>query len=161
MDRKLKSQLYCSTLLWSLFCFSFPLTFSLKGVSERRYHSPPRFLATTTISTSGTLAFLDLPVFAVVGASSDRAKWGNKCFLCLKNGQAKLGNWDNVFPINLRSQEIEGVRSLKSVVEIETNRERVGINIVTPPEVTRQILEQSYNMGFRNFWLQVIFQSIL
>jgi hypothetical protein len=30
----------------------------------------------------------------------------------------------------------------------------IGVSIITPPSVTRSVLEEGYNLGFRNFLLQ-------
>lgn len=106
-------------------------------------------------------AFFQLPYFAVVGASTDRSKFGNKVLRCYKENNFKA------IPINPRESTVEGIACAGSLSQlsalISSNDERldgvissaeVGVSIITPPAVTRKILEEGVDQGYRSFFLQ-------
>ncbi len=75
---------------------------------------------------------------AVLGASADRSKYGNKCV----RAYASAG-W-RVFPVNLRETEIEG---LPAYSDLEAVAEKIGgrihrISVYLPPETTRGLLAE-------------------
>ena len=90
--------------------------------------------------------FLKGKAFGVVGASRDRAKYGNKILRCyLQHGL-------NAYPINPKETEIEGqpcfpdLNSLPEPVH--------GISIITPPPVTETIIPQASEAGIQHVWMQ-------
>jgi predicted CoA-binding protein len=90
--------------------------------------------------------FLSGKRFAVVGASHDRAKYGNKVLRVYQQ------NHLDVVPINPSGGQIEG---LEAVPDLASLTEPVdGISIVTPPPVTKQIVEQALSLGIKNIWMQ-------
>jgi predicted CoA-binding protein len=95
--------------------------------------------------------FLAAPVFGVVGASKNRDKYGNKVLRCyLQNGRV-------VVPVNPVEGEIEGVACVRSVSELPA--EVQSLSIITPPQVTDQVVEQAIARGVRNIWMQPGAQS--
>jgi predicted CoA-binding protein len=96
--------------------------------------------------------FFDLEQFAVVGASKDRSKFGNKVLRCYGLHQK------TAIPINKTEKEVEGIAALESLTVLaEQNPNSVaktGISIITPPAVTRQVLEEGISRGYRWFFLQ-------
>ncbi len=84
--------------------------------------------------------------FAVVGASRDRAKYGNKVL------RAYLQNDLEVVPVNPNSQEIEGRRSFPDLKSLPDSVD--GVSIITPPDVTEQVVEQAVELGIKNIWIQ-------
>jgi predicted CoA-binding protein len=91
-------------------------------------------------------AFLAGPSFAVVGASADRSKYGNKVL------RSYLQAGRRVYPVNPKLNEIEGERSYPDLASLP---ERVhGVSIVTPPAVTETIVEQAAAAGIRHLWMQ-------
>ncbi len=92
-------------------------------------------------------AFLEQGPWAVVGASRDRAKYGNKVLRCyLQKGRAP------VFPIHPRETEVEGVaayRDLASTPELAR-----AASIITPPSVTEEVVEQAILLWIRHLWMQ-------
>ena len=91
-------------------------------------------------------AFLAGNSFAVVGASSDRAKYGNKVL------RSYIQAGRRVFPVNPAAGEIEG---LAAYPELAALPERVhGVSIITPPAVTAGIVEQAARLGIRHVWMQ-------
>jgi predicted CoA-binding protein len=84
--------------------------------------------------------------FAVVGASRDRAKYGNKVLRAYQ--QSKL----TVYPVNPTAGEIEGLQAYASLADLPETPH--GISIVTPPPVTEVVIAQAGQLGIRNVWLQ-------
>jgi len=92
-------------------------------------------------------AFLERGPWAVVGASSARAKYGNKVLRCyLQNGKAP------VYPVNPRALEIEGVRCYPSLAALP-ERAR-AVSIITPPAITEATVEEAAELGIRHLWMQ-------
>ena len=83
---------------------------------------------------------------AVVGASRDRAKIGNKVLrVYIQTGR-------RAFPVNPGAEEIEG---LKAYPDLASLPEAVhGVSVITPPQVTESIVEQAGALGIKNIWLQ-------
>ena len=83
---------------------------------------------------------------ALVGASNNPKKYGNKILLDL------LGKGHTVFPINKKENQIEGLKSYKTVSDLPLVPSI--INFVIPPiegiEVTKDLVEKGYD----NFWYQ-------
>ncbi|CEG56137.1 CoA-binding protein [Legionella fallonii] len=90
--------------------------------------------------------FLQSPAFAVAGASSNREKYGNKVLRCyLQNGKV-------VYPINPHEQQIEGVSVIHAVDDLP--KEVDSISIITPPQITEQIVADAIKKGIKNIWMQ-------
>lgn len=84
-----------------------------------------------------------------IGASADPSKYGNKIMKCY------LAHNKAVFPINKKEMVIEGVNCVPSVSSLPKEiLPDLGLSIVTPPPVTRAILEEAFNAGVRNYLLQ-------
>ena len=84
--------------------------------------------------------------FAVVGASQDRAKYGNKVL------RAYLQNNLEVFAVNPSADEVEGLQAYSDLASLPDSVD--GVSIVTPPEVTERAVEQAIQLGVENIWLQ-------
>jgi predicted CoA-binding protein len=90
--------------------------------------------------------FLAEGPYAVVGASSDRAKYGNRV---LRAYQRK--GW-KVYPVNPREPEIEGLKAYANLGSMpEPPR---GVSIITPPSVTERIVAEAADAGARFVWMQ-------
>ncbi len=91
-------------------------------------------------------AFLATGPFAVVGASTDRSKYGNKVLRCyLQHGR-------EVFPINPKAPEVEGLKAYPSLAALPT---RVpAISVITPPAATEQVVREAHAAGVRHVWMQ-------
>jgi uncharacterized protein len=84
--------------------------------------------------------------FAVVGASRDRSKYGNKVLRCyLQNG---LTAW----PVNPHEAEVEGVPCAHDLASLPGPVH--GASIITPPPVTECIVEEAAAAGVRRLWMQ-------
>jgi len=95
--------------------------------------------------------FFDSPAFAVVGASADRTKYGNKVLRCyLQNGKKAI-------PVNPKGGAIEGVESVAGVADLPA--EVKSLSIITPPAVTEKVVEKALAHGIQNVWMQPGAQS--
>ena len=84
--------------------------------------------------------------FAVVGATSNTRKYGYKIFENLRRRGYE------VYPVNPRIKELEGITCYPSLADIP-----VKINVVdfvVPPEVTETVLEECKRLGLNRIWLQ-------
>lgn len=81
---------------------------------------------------------------AVVGASNDRRKFGNKCV------RAYLQAGWRVFPVNLHATEIEGQKVCASLAAVPVELDRVSIYL--PPPVTRRLLPELENLTGAQIW---------
>ena len=83
------------------------------------------------------------PVIAIVGASSDRKKFGNKAV----RAYVEMG-W-KVIPVNARGGTIEGIPAVRSLSEIEGELDRVTIYL--PPEIGIAVLPEVAQKKPREF----------
>ncbi|UCD73873.1 MAG: CoA-binding protein [Phycisphaerales bacterium] len=91
-------------------------------------------------------AFLDGSPHAVVGASTDREKYGNKVLRVYQQNNRQ------VYPVNPKADEVEG---LKAYPDLASLPEKVhGISVITPPQVTEKVVEQAAELGIKNIWMQ-------
>ncbi len=90
--------------------------------------------------------FLDGSPYAVVGASRDRHKYGNKVL------RSYLQRGRPVYAVNPLADEVEG---LEAYPDLSSLPESVhGISIITPPHVTEQVIEEAGRLGIRHVWMQ-------
>lgn len=83
---------------------------------------------------------------AVVGASNDPAKYGN---VIVRDLSAK---GYTVLPVNPREREIAGLPAFASLSDVPGPIDIV--DVVTPPPVTRKVLEEAARLGLPAVWLQ-------
>ena len=90
--------------------------------------------------------FLKASTFAVAGASQDRSKYGNKVY------RAIIASGRTAYPLNPKAPEVEGHPAFASIAELPVVPE--SLSIVTPPQVTRQVIQQAIAAGVKNIWMQ-------
>ena len=90
--------------------------------------------------------FLKAEAFGVVGASSDRSKFGNRVLRCYQEHGLKA------VPVNPKEKEIEGTPCVASVADLPDDV--TSISVITPPSVTERVVEQAAGKGIRNIWMQ-------
>ncbi len=90
--------------------------------------------------------YVDEPVWAVVGASNDMAKYGNRIYLKLKEAGY------TVFPVNRREQLIEGDTAYTSLTDLP--EPPAVINMVVPPPEAPAVVEQARAAGAQAIWFQ-------
>lgn len=91
-------------------------------------------------------AFLSSDSFAVVGASADRSKYGNKVLRCYQQ------NGKRVVPINPRVLEVEGLHTYPSLAALPVPVQ--AISVITPPTTTEQVVREAHAAGVRHIWMQ-------
>ena len=84
--------------------------------------------------------------FAVIGASADRNKYGNKVLRCY------MQHHKTVYPINPYTDFIEGLACYKNLSILPSKVK--SISIVTMPKITESIMLQAINQGINNIWIQ-------
>jgi predicted CoA-binding protein len=89
---------------------------------------------------------LSQPTIAIVGASSNRRKFGNKAV------RAYLAKGYQVFPVNLREHFIEGVPTYLTVRDIPVT-ELDRISVYLPPETVLSVLPDLVHKPAREIWL--------
>jgi predicted CoA-binding protein len=90
--------------------------------------------------------FLESPAFGVVGASSNREKYGNKVLRCyLQDGR-------HAIPVHPTEKVVEGQAAVASVTELPD--EVTAISIITPPAVTEKVVEAAIARGIKHVWMQ-------
>ena len=83
---------------------------------------------------------------ALIGASNDRSKYGNKIYRDLRN------KGYNVTPINPKEEKIEGDRAYSSIEEMKELPDIA--NFVVPPPVAIKIAQNITNLGIKHLWFQ-------
>lgn len=95
---------------------------------------------------SSTAKFLAAKTFAVAGASRDRSKYGNRVF------QALVKSGRTVYPLNPSAPEVDGHTAYATTDDLPEVPE--SLSIVTPPHVTREVIQQAIAAGVKNIWMQ-------
>jgi predicted CoA-binding protein len=90
--------------------------------------------------------FLKSKSFAVAGASQNRSKYGNIVF------RALIASGRIAYPLNPNAVKVEGYPAFASIADLPVVPE--SLSIVTPPHVTRQVIQQAITAGVKNIWMQ-------
>jgi len=91
-------------------------------------------------------SFLASGPFAVVGASVDRSKYGNKVLRCYQQ------HGKEVYPINARAAEVEGVKAYPTLAALPAPVK--AISVITPPAITEQVVREAAAAGVAHIWMQ-------
>jgi len=91
-------------------------------------------------------AFLAHGPWAVVGASPDRAKYGNRVL------RAYLATGREVYAVNPKHRSVEGVPCYPSLRDLPAPV--LGVSVITPPQVTESIVEDLVAAGAERVWMQ-------
>ena len=90
--------------------------------------------------------FLSAEAFGVVGASTNRQKFGNKVLRCyLQNGRKAI-------PVNPNEPEVEGIPCAATISDLPANA--LSISMITPPAVTAKLVPLAIEKGIQNIWMQ-------
>ncbi len=90
--------------------------------------------------------FLHASTFAAADASQDRSKYGNKVF------RAIIASGRTTYPLNPTATEVECHPAFASIAFLTVVPE--SLSIVTPPQVTREVIQQTIAAGVKNIWTQ-------
>jgi len=84
-------------------------------------------------------------VVAVIGASGNRSKFGNRAV------RAFLQQGYTVIPINPRETEVEGLKSYPSVLDVPGTIDMASVYV--PPEIGEQVIGEIARKGIAEVWL--------
>lgn len=93
------------------------------------------------------------PTVAIVGANTDRSKYANKSV------RAHLQSGYEVFPVNPRGGEVEGLPVLASVADIPGDRPLNRVSMYVLPRVGITLLPDIAQRGCDELWLNPGTQS--
>jgi len=85
-------------------------------------------------------------IIAVVGASNNESKYGYKIYRDLKDAGYK------VYPVNAKEQEIQGDKAYPNISSLPEKPDVV--DIVTPPQVTENIVKEAAEQSIDTVWMQ-------
>ena len=88
-----------------------------------------------------------MPSVAILGASADRSKFGNKAV------RAFLGRGYDVYPVNPKGGEVEGLAAYKSLADIPADVKLDRISVYLPPAVGLKSLPEIAARGCGELWL--------
>jgi uncharacterized protein len=91
-------------------------------------------------------SFLANERFAVVGASADRSKYGNKVL------RTYMQNNLDAVPVNPTATDIEGLAAYPDLASIPGEVD--AISIITPPPVTERVVDDAIARGIKHIWMQ-------
>lgn len=84
-------------------------------------------------------------IVAVIGASSDRRKFGNRAV------RAFLKEGDTVIPINPHEREIEGLKTYASVLDVPGRIDMATFYV--PPDIGAGVMEEVARKQIPEVWL--------
>lgn len=90
--------------------------------------------------------FLASAMFGVVGASTNRQKYGNRVLRCY------MQNNRQAIPVNPNEAEIEGVACVATICALP--EEVKSISMITPPAVTEKLVPEAIARGIESIWMQ-------
>jgi predicted CoA-binding protein len=84
-------------------------------------------------------------VVAVIGASSNRSKFGNRAVRAFRQ------QGYTVVPINPHEAEVEGLKAYKSVLDVPGPIDMASMYV--PPEIGEQVIGEIAQKGIAEVWL--------
>ena len=84
-------------------------------------------------------------VVAVIGASNDRRKFGNRAVRAFQQ------QGYTVVPINPHETEVEGLKAYASVLDVPGDVDMVSLYV--PPEIGMLVIEEIARKGIAEVWL--------
>ncbi len=82
---------------------------------------------------------------AIIGASNDRAKFGNKAV------RAHVQQGYTVFPVNPKETQVEGLPAFKTIAEVPVRPQRISVYL--PPLLVAKLLPDIAAKGCDEVWL--------
>jgi predicted CoA-binding protein len=86
-----------------------------------------------------------MPTIAIIGASNDRTKYGNRAV------QAYQAQGWTVYPINPKEPVIEGLPAFESIADLPGPVDRASLYV--PPSVGIQLLDAISARGAKELWV--------
>jgi hypothetical protein len=84
-------------------------------------------------------------IVAVIGASSNRSKFGNRAVRAFRQ------QGYTVIPINPNEQEVEGLKSYASVLDVPGPIDMASLYL--PPDIGEQVIGEIAQKGIAEVWL--------
>ncbi len=88
-----------------------------------------------------------MSTIAILGASTDRSKFGNKAV------RAFVARGYDVYPVNPKADEIEGLKAYPSLAAIPADVKLDRISLYLPPAVGLKVLPEIAARGCGELWL--------
>jgi predicted CoA-binding protein len=82
---------------------------------------------------------------AIIGASNDRQKFGNKAVRAFRQ------QGYTVYPVNPKETEVEGLAAFKSILDVPVRPQMVSVYL--PPPVVLKVLPEIAAKGCDELWL--------
>lgn len=98
------------------------------------------------MSNDSVERFLAVGSFAVVGASSNRDKYGNKVLRCYQQHDLP------VVGVNPRLDECEGAKCYPAIDQIPG--EPRAVSVVAPPAFAKDVVAAAHRAGVKHLWFQ-------
>jgi len=86
-----------------------------------------------------------MPTVAVIGASANRRKFGNKALRAFRH------RGYTVVPINPHADVVEGERAYATVLDYPDPIDEATVYV--PPDIGRQVIDQVATKGIKKVWL--------
>ncbi len=86
-----------------------------------------------------------MKTIAIIGASNDRAKFGNKAV------RAFMQQGHEVFPVNPKEETVEGLPAFKSIRDVPVRPQMISVYL--PPPVLLKVLPDIAARGCDELWL--------
>ena len=112
----------------------------------RRSSKRPVILQSAVDTEQRIERFLDGAPHAVVGASRERSKYGNKVL------RAYVQRGRPVYAVNPSASVVEGQPAYPDLRSLPKRPH--GISLVTPPAVTEAVVEEAVAQGIEHIWMQ-------
>jgi hypothetical protein len=90
--------------------------------------------------------FIGRRIWAVVGASQDQTKYGNRIFRTLREAGY------TVYPVNPKGGQLDGDTVYSSLADLPQPPQVV--DLVVPPAVTEQVVQEAHELGLSRVWMQ-------
>jgi predicted CoA-binding protein len=87
----------------------------------------------------------DMPSVAVIGASSDRSKWGNKAVRAFQQ------RGFTVYPVNPSEPTVEGLTTYKTIADVPARPEMITVYV--RPQILLKLLPDIAAKGCDELWL--------
>ena len=88
-----------------------------------------------------------MPTIAILGASTDRSKFGNKAV------RAFVARGFTVYPVNPKAAEIEGLTAYPSLAAIPSDVKLDRISVYLPPPIGLKMVPEIAARGCDELWL--------
>ena len=86
------------------------------------------------------------PVWAVVGASNDRSKYGNRVYRTLRSAGY------TVYAVNQRESQVEGDMAYSNLARLP--QIPTVVNMVIPPQNALPVVQEAASLGVKALWFQ-------